>query len=168
MSLDNAPRVTDIDAPAANAGPAWTGIVDAVRSMPYGSTIETRALYVACGMEHDTRREQGESDRRFLRRRDRARLAFAAALDSARDVLLSVHSRDLRSTKPGEYTLVMPAEQADTAQRDALRDARRALASGAKRAASVNATLLSDAERRRAVDVEAHMDSLRSMMRRKK
>ena len=148
-----------------NHARAWSGVVDRVRSMEYGQTIPTAALYLAAGMSEAPSRVPGEKDKSYAKRCDKHRLRFASMLDKARRELLKNHKRDLRSSRPGEYELVRPAEQADIAQRDALRDARRALTSGALRAQHVNTQLLSDEERKRASDIEAHLDALRAPLR---
>ena len=155
------------DSAASNEGASrpWSGIVDRVRSMEYGQTIPTAALYLAAGMSEVPSRSPGENDKRYAKRCDKHRLLFASMLDKARRELLKNHKRDMRSSKPGEYELVRPSEQADLAQRDALREARRALTSGALRAQHVNTQMLSDAERKRASDIEAHLDALRAPLR---
>lgn len=151
---------------AHDSGPrAWSGIVDRVCSMEYGQTVPTAALFLAAGLPEVPSRAPGEGDKRYAKRCSKHRLFFASLLDRARRELLRVHKRDLRSSRPGEYELVRTAEQADLAQRDALRDARRALTSGALRARHVNTQMLSDAERKRASDVEAHLDALRAPLR---
>jgi hypothetical protein len=143
----------------------WAGIVTRVLQMQYGESIPTAALYTAAGLSEVPVRGPGERDKDYVRRCEKNRLLFASLLLSARKELLKNCKRDLQSTKPGEYELVTPREQADRAQKDALREARKALSSGANRAAHVATQMLNDEERRRASDVEAHLDSLRAPLR---
>ena len=146
----------------------WSGIVDRVRQMNYGDTIPTGALYLAAGLSESLKRNPSEPDAKFQKRCERNRLKFASLFDRARRELLRSHKRDLRSSKPGEYQLVKPSQQAELAQKDALREARAALASGARRAEHVNASMVGDADRKRASDIEAHLDSLRGMIKPRK
>lgn len=146
----------------------WAGIVTAVRGMEYGATIATATLYAASGILETPARAPGERDASYARKCRRQALRFASLMSEARRELLEVHRRDLRSERPGEYRLVLPGAQADQAQRDALREARRALSVGSARAEHVEVRLMSDAECKRASDVEAHLDALRGMLRAKR
>lgn len=146
----------------------WSGIVDLVRSMNYGETVSTSALYSAVGIDDAPSRRHGETDRAFTKRIKRNALQFAGLLRGARRELLTNHDRDLRSARAGEYMLMLPSQQAGQAQRDALREARRALHVGSLRARHVARHMVGDADAARAADLEAHMDSLRRMMRSKK
>lgn len=122
-------------------------VVRAATGFEGGAEIKTRDLFASLGFEWEPARIPGESMSRYLSRRDRHRLEAVGRIAKLRERLLREYQVDLQATHRSAYQVVPSGVQATRAEKDSLKEVRKALRKAAERIENVAVAKLTHEEK---------------------